>query len=495
MSTFRTYEEFCTANELIAPPGLTAVLASDVATRLDGLLYRPDRAADSPPSLRWALDLLNDAAQAPPPNLLPLVPVDDASIACVVCAPAGANDGDPDAWGQMVRWHLNDIDRRFQGALLDIDAESYLRSVADELAARKPGLRLVKKISEKYQRDYVSANKSPRGWVTRPVQLACQNVIIGLSAFQHDATFDGLRVPVYLSCEVPHLATHEANRALAALMLCDAFQNGGTLEIRFGMRSREESVPPGLRRFGRTVGVPLGIDDQCAITPPEARELFLAVTPMPDELWARAINLMDRGLISPERLCYALLVPLWRDIELDYLLATSARAVSILEGGAPANCRAARQAELEAARAALMAGMCHRRINNDDRAGRPGEVRVFEDSRVGVEWTVNGDDGIVAFTGVPSGPLAWSSPGRTPVTVGDSHLLLVVPRALPIPMDWECVRTLQATAPKTSVALLTPIDMADTVPSGVPLLVCPDRLGELDWQIEARLQKSRISRA
>lgn len=423
------------------------------------------------------------------------MPVDDTSIACVICARAdGSDEYEQHDCGQIVRWHLNEVDHKFQGAVLDSDAENYLRSVSEELTARKADLHLIKKIAEKYQREYVIAGKTPRGWVTRPVQLACQNVIIGLSAFQHDPTFDGLRVPVYLSCEVPHLATHESNRALAALMLCDAFHNGGTMEIRFGARGREQEVPPGLRRYGRSLGLPLGAEDQYAITPAEARELFLAVTPMADELWARAIDFLDRGLTSPERLCYTLLAPIWRDIELDYLMATSSRAVSILEGGAPAESRRARLAELEVSRAALMIGMFYRCVDKDDRAGHPAEVRVFEDSRVGVGWTVNGNDGVVAFTNLPHGKVIWSAPERQPIVVGANRLLFVVPRSLPTPADWECVRNLQLAAPHAAVALLAPVDMAATIPPALPLIICPDRLGEIDIQIESKLQKSRISR-
>lgn len=493
MNIHRTYEEFCASRAVVLPEGLTDVLGSDVGARLHGLLYRPDAVGEEIASLQWALALLSDAAQPPPPNLLPLLPVDDASIACVICAEV--DDLAPLSAGQVVRWHLSDIAPEFQGAILDSDAEHYLRSVADELEARKQGLLAIKSIATKYQREYIAASKRPRGWVTRPVQLACQNVIIGLCAFQHDATFDSLRVPVYLSCEVPHLATHEANRALAAMMLCDAFQNGGTMEVRFGERHLEREVPPGLRRFGRSLGITLGAEDSCAITPAEARDLFMAVTPMPDELWARAIVFMDRGLISPERICYMLLAPIWRAIELDYILATSSRAVSILEGGSSAGLRRARMAELEVSRAALMIGMFFRRIDNRDNVGRSGEARVFEDGRSGVEWTVNGEEGVVAFTAVPQGSVAWSAPQHGPVAIDGDGLLLVVPRALPTPADCRRVRELQAATPRATVALLVPMDMGESVPRECPLLLCPDRLSELDIQIESKLQSSRISRS
>jgi hypothetical protein len=45
------------------------------------------------------------------------------------------------------------------------------------------------------------------------------------------------------------------------------------------------------------------------------------------------------------------------------------------------------------------------------------------------------------------------------------------------------------------VALLAPMDMAEYIPQDIPLLLCPDRLCELDNQIESKLQSSRISRS
>ena len=492
MNFHRTYEEFCAERAVIVPNSVTDLLKGDFGTRLDGLSYRSDADANDISSLAWALALLHDSAQPPPPTLLPLLPVDDASIACLICAAA---DDAPASAGQVVRWHLGDIPRAFQGAVLDSDAENYLRSVADELEARKHGLATIKSIATKYQREYVSADKRPRGWAVRPVQLACQNVIIGLSAFQHDATFDGLRVPVFLSCEAPHLATHEANRALTALMLCDAFQNGGTMEVRFGPRNLEQSVPPGLRRFGRSLDLALGAEDDCAITPTEARELFLAVTPMPDELWARAVSLLDRGLTSPERICYVLLASVWRAIELDYILATSSNAASILEGGTAPEYRRARLAELEVSRAALMIGMFFLRLSSHEKVDRAGEARVYEDGRLELKWIVNAEEAVVAFTAVPNGTIPWSAPGRKAVTIAANALLLVVPRALPIPVDCQRVRDLQASIPNATVALLAPMDMAEYIPQDIPLLLCPDRLCELDNQIESKLQSSRISRS
>ena len=300
----------------------------------------------------------------------------------------------------------------------------------------------------------------------RPVRIACQNVIVALGAIAQDSSFDGLSVPAWQTCEVPHVATHEANRALAALTLCDAFQNGGTMEIRFDREARiikngkpviyhghpEKQVPASLRRFGRTVGVMLGADDPKAITPAEARELFLAITPMPAELRERVGDAVSSRGITPERLCFLLLSQVWREIEMDYLLAVTARSQSILCGGAAWSDRAARQAESEVCRGAVTAGMLFRRLNATDAAADDsGEVRVIEDRSKGVAWSVDGDEAAITFTGIhPDEPVAWIS------GLSGTDTLTVYPRTTATGSSIEAVSNSRLPGQK---ALLLPADV------------------------------------
>lgn len=491
------YEAYCASRGLIPPAGLLRLSTNAQSKILDGLIYRPDLSEEEPTSLAWAQDLLDDAFLPPPGNLVPILPVDDASLACVVCC---RNDhAGTEETGKVVRWHLGEIEPKYQGALLDDDVASYVRSVKEEHSERTTKIAKVKSVSENYKKKFVDAGRRPSGWQERPVQLACQNVIIGLASFCHDSSFDGLRVMNYVTCEAPHLATHEGNRAMMAMALCDAFQNGGTMELRFGPKGREEKVPPGLLRFGRSLGIKLGVEDSKAIAPSESRTLFLAVTPMPDGLKARALDLIDRGAISPERLCYTLQSSVWRAIELDYILATSSRSGSILRGGASFNRHFDRLPELEVSRAAVLIGMLFRRLENDDVPDGSGtDVRVFEDNSSAIEWSIDSQDaesGVVAMASVPTGLVSWSAPGREPVAVGKSGGLLVVPRGLPTPKDFQLIADLQAISRNGAVALLSPVDMADVVPSDIPLLLCPDRLGELDVEIEKRLLRLRLGRS
>jgi hypothetical protein len=481
---------FLNERGLQMPKGLMEVYSSPEARNLEGLIYWPNRPDSNLNSLGWALRQLRDATTPPPHNYLPLLPVDDLSIACLPCSPLGA----PYDYG-VVRWHLGMVHQDFQDSLLDTDVGQYVRSVAEELRARNPGLKRVGAIANRYYADYVEKGIRPRGSVLRPVQLACQNVIIGLAALRHDPGFDGLRVPVYLTCETPHVATHEADRAMAALILCDAFQNGGTMEIRFGERGREDPVPPALRRFGRSIGRSLGIEDTCCISPKEARNLFLAVTPMPDELRDRCDDLIDRGVISPERLCYTLMSSIWSAIELDYIAATSSRIESILRGGDPPDCRRHRVAELETCRAAMMLGMLQRHFDNSDTAAQSDHgVRVFEDRAASASWSIRGDVGAAAITGTPEGYFPWASQDRENVSLNKDGYLITVPRGLPTPSDHQLVLDIQSEHPEAVVALLVPADMVDTVPKEIPLMVCPDRIAALDTDIERRLDMLRVGR-
>jgi hypothetical protein len=480
---------------------LGLVYATRWPDEVEALLITPDGRGTSM-RLEEALDVIDDrVAGGLPDFLLPLAIVDETSIACVAIDESVEGID----CGAVVRLHLTDVPLSQQVRLLDTDPLLYIESLAFELTARDEGLkRLLDEIGPAYQGSYLDHDKRPRDFIVRPVRIACQNVIVALGAIAQDSAFDGLSVVAWQTCEVPHVATHEANRALAALTLADAFQNGGTMEIRFDRTARviadgvavdykghpEGGVPASLRRFGRTVGVELGADDAAAITPAEARALFLAITPMPPGLRERVEGAIARRGIAPERLCFTLLSQIWREIELDFILASTDRAQSILEGGADWRERSARQAEMDVTRCALIAGMLFRRLNGRDAAGASDGPRVVEDVSLGVEWTILDDIGAIQFGGLDAGSgLPWVH-GQPRALEPE---LTVFMRSHISERVAEQAATLQATG--KAVAIAVPLDAA--VPPGlvtVPLLRCPDRSADLDKQAEARLLTSRISR-
>lgn len=487
-----SYEMFVQERQVVLPAGLLEFMESRAARQIETKIYWSGGSTRSSNSLASGIQLLANAFEAPPPNLLPLLAVDDASIACVICAPIDAPHTDEPQ--PVVRWHLKAIGPQFNGAVLDSDSVEFLHSVAEELNGRETGMRSVLRIATTYKQKFL--DRRPAAYDLRPIQLACQNVVIGLAALKHDAVFNGLRVVEFETCEVSHLATHEGNRALTALLLCDAFQNGGTMELRFGSESHPKVIPPAMRRFARSRSIELGGEDPYAVTPSEARELFVAVTPMPDNLRDRCFDVLDRGMLSPERLCFTLMAgDIWKAIELDYILATSSRAASILNGGSAPELRSERLPEIEICRSALMLGMLFARLQRIPRdPAQPGEMRVFEDEASRIEWTIRENDGAVAFAGVPAGALPWQDGKRGSLVVTGRGLLIAIARGLPVPADFELVRQLQQDFTDATVILVVPSDLMDFVPPDVTAVFCPERVAELDMGIEKRLAKLRVSR-
>lgn len=477
--------EVLTERKLAPAPGLAEVWNSTFSGNLEELLVSP-APTEGRRDIAWAEALINASGQPLPPHLVPLMPVDERSFACVVLSGAGRRPR-PDE-GSVVRWHLDVKDKRHQAELLDTDCLRYVRSVEAELAARDAGLSLVlDQIGPAYREAFLARGEPPGDFAPRPVRLSCQNVIVGLAAFARDPAFDGLSVPAWQTCEVPHVAAHEANRALAALMLCDAFQGGGTMEVRFTGHP-ERQIPASLRRYARTAGVGLGAAGPATISPAEARELFLAVTPMPGELRDRVRKAIEAEGIAPERLCFELLAGTWHPLELDFLLATTARTASVVSGGSEWRDRGARQAESEACRAAVMSGMLFNALANHDPAGAAQSVRVLEDSRREVTWRCDPELAAVEFGGLdPALPVPWAG------TDGEGYqAFTVVPRTHVTPAAFGTVRRLRE---RTPAALLLPLDCAVQVPGDIPVLRCPDGLADLDLAVAEKLLKSRSTHA
>lgn len=486
---------------LKAHPSLDKVWTADLPSEVKDLVYLPESPAGDR-DIAWAEAVIDGSDWPLLPNLLPLMPVDDRSFACVVLSDA---DGAGRAGeGAVVRWHLDVKDEQHQAALLDTDAYEYVFSVAEELRHRATGWTRVLEIGEAYQDAFISNDRRPRDFIVRPVRIACQNVIVALAAFNQDSAFNGLGVVAWQTCEVPHVATNEATRALTALMLCDAFKVGGTMEIRFDRPCQpsgagtkitghpEGQVPAAIRRFARTVGIAVGVYDPQAISPAEARDLFRAVTPMPSDLRARVDSAIAHEGLAPERICFALLTGTWHALELDFMLATGPRTGSIVSGGAHWSDRSARQAESETCRAAAMSAMVYNRLNNRDSAGSTSGLRVLEDDRQGVMWNVDGEAASVHFRNlVASTGLPWlyTQPDAFTTTVDE---ITVFPRSLVTRGVIERVRLELRSRP---AALLVPRDIAEShAVLDVPVLACPDRLADLDKATEANLLNSRIAR-
>jgi hypothetical protein len=487
-SVLAELERLETALGLRLGPELKDCLSAPAPDALRQRVYRAGEGS-SDRNLHWAVTMMRLlSAQPVDRDLVPVAAVDDRSYACVVCEQA--NDAPKPDLGAVVRWHLDEVPRRAQRQLLDVDLLAYFETLEREEHTREEGFAQLKRLAVKYYASHDNGTKLPRSHECRPIRLACQNVIIGHAGFYFDARFNGLAVCAWQTCEAPHVAAHEGDRALAALTLAEAFRTGGTMEIRFDEHP-ERAVPARLRQFARTRGITLGASDARAITPAEARQLLQAVTPMPADLAARVRAVTNRGEQSVERACYVLLSGIWKPIELDFLLATSSRSLTILQGGSDVLNRGARQAETAIARAAAMAGTVFARLSLAPE--QPREAESIEDQRLGVEWRIIGDAGALVFTGVAAGRLPWQR-GST-VELRDGQPLLVLVRPLLGPGDRELAAEVARAEGAVAATLEAPDAQVVHLGSDIAQLIYPDRLQTLDRQIERRLLSCRVGRS
>lgn len=457
-------------------------------------------------SLNDGYALLATSAQPVPDGVIPFAIVDERSVACAVerrdlALPAGC----------VVRWHLGDIPARHQGRLLDTSVMHYLDSLEAELGSRQAGLQLMTAdIMPAYEKRFLSERSNeqeesgsetdeerrnrhraqvvldyerPRGNVLRPVRMACQNVVLGLAAMAYDPEIDGLAVAAWQTCEVPHVGTHEANRALLALTLCDAFATGGTMEVRFDRpryRHPEGRIPASLARFARTMDIDVFDDgDEGGLSPDQARDLFLACTPMHGQLGPRVLQTVAFGLTSIERICFTILSQTLAPVAMDFLLATTDRIGSILRGGDAVLTSQALAAELTLLETAMLLGLLVARLESVDAAG--ASVRVIEAQRHPVEWRIDETTGAVAIRAPQSPPPTWLGADRWPA----SGEVVVHPRSRPAP-NFD----LPATTDGMPLFALVP---GDEQPAA-SVLQAPIRLSELRSDARAVLATLRSAR-
>lgn len=438
----------------------------------------------------WAMHLMRMGDVQDTDALVPLLAVDELSYACLRCSPIGG-EASADA-GSIVRWHIGDVPDRARSTLLDTDLESYINSVEVELASRESGLNRIQKIAEEFAGKHGSGERS-RSFEVRPIRLASQNVVVGLAGFFHDSAIDGTRVLAWQTCQVPHLATHEACRGLLGMTLAEAFQAGGTMEVRFDEHP-EGRVPAAIRMFGRTRGLAVGSEDPQSISPSEARALFMAVMNMPETLAQRVSRFANEGVLGVERACFVQLAGIWKPIELDFLLAVSGRAPSILRGGVDLLNRRAAQVEFEVARAAVMVGTLFARLSHQDDGEVTGAADVLEDVRLAPTWQMVPEYGAVIFERRDREfAIPWTDAAET---IGTSRLLVVPGSSFDVS---ELERVAAMASEHSAVGyVLVPSDgvIPDALgPNAVTVLRHPDEGAVLDRQIHNKLLACKVGRA
>jgi hypothetical protein len=189
----------------------------------------------------------------------------------------------------------------------------------------------MQKLSFEYKHD--KGGKIPRSHLWRPYRFCVQDIILGITVIRHNRTFNHLDVDVFLTASIAEYEAESGCRAISLILLADAYKSGGSMEIKFSRNVEGGKIPSELVRLAGNLGVVFADIDQGLITPPEAKQLFMALSGFPATVAETISTLENAGRLSAASLCYAMHHGIWTTEEIEIILALSQAPETILANG------------------------------------------------------------------------------------------------------------------------------------------------------------------
>lgn len=368
-----------------------------------------------------------------------------------------------------------------------------------------------------FRYDHKKGGRLPRGHVWRPYRFCVQDVLLGVTVVRHDRKYNRLEVDVFLTASMAEYEPDSGCRALALIILSDAYKCGGSMEIKFTGNVEGGRVPEELRDLANRVGVWLAHADKGGVTPGEARSLYLTLTGFRPEIREMILTMDKERKASAAGACYAVHHGVWTVPELEAILLSCRFPNTILRGGFPPEAWHLFHYDLLQVRNALLGGYLDRRLRRREHNLQEEEMAVveLEDDENAVEISFDadhhakvyrlseGDDGI---------SIPWLADDSRPCTLLPGHRLWVLPRA----RDVEDLRRLlsrdldRAVALKKTraghgdlVCVMVPgdfgrLEMSEMVgrasEHGIGLIVCPEFLNQLDREASRGFEAVKVMR-
>lgn len=248
----------------------------------------------------------------------------------------------------------------------------------------------VLKYDDQFQYDHATGGKLPRNHDWRPYRYCIQDVVFGITVVRHLRESNSLQVDVFLTAEVPEYDSLAGALALASFLLSEAYKCGGTMEIRFTKNVENGQVPQELQLLAGQYNIEFEQASLGRISPEEAKALYAALTNFSPPLREKTNQLEQAGRVKMARACYVVNHGVWTKEQVEMIVLGSEFPDSILGGMAQPNQWARYQHDLLHSRAALLAGMLERlleqRIQEQD-----GIDFDLEDDRRHLEVTFDGE--------------------------------------------------------------------------------------------------------
>src|ERR1035437_1867615 len=163
--------------------------------------------------------------------------------------------------------------------------DGYLNESEQSKKQIEYGLRRIKNLySNRLVREYAhneNEGKVPfkaRDW--RVHRCCVHDLVVGLTAFKYNETFNGIEVDVFITTDHPDYEEGHGTKAIMTLILSDAYRNGTSMEVRFTRFDSKErtrvanNIPRNLVHTLNSFGIKLQKQGEGIITHDESINIF-----------------------------------------------------------------------------------------------------------------------------------------------------------------------------------------------------------------------------
>ena len=366
-----------------------------------------------------------------------------------------------------------------------------------------------------FDENFTKKNKLPKSRDIRPIRFAVRDCVIGLLALKHQYKENVIEVGVFLTKDPDWIEGFSGTKVATLFILCDAYQCGSTMGIRFINKVEDGTIPINIIALADSLGIELKYITEGFITPKESRMLFLALTGFSEAATRRIMELSLSNLIAPERICYLVHHAIWTLEEMESILLGCDHPELILNGKAEIQDYLLYADVLYRTRMTIMGGFLDRKMR----------LKEVYEGEVFVDIEANDRDFDISFDSRnfakvymthEDTPIPWVEE-REDWVIPTGHRLVVAIRGYDWPdlhnnleRDIKMCREMfwnYADDIPTTLCILVPRDVinsaeesyrkkyvAELEEAGVYLMICPELLVGIDCDAQKRLQQMKLIR-
>lgn len=343
------------------------------------------------PSVECALNVLHSGWREIPNTLVPIYNLAPGVFACLDCPQLLETS-------PVVQLDLNNFSPEKELLQLAPSFEEFLSAKVMEYYYFLKGFRRLEQhfSDQEFHWNYQEGGKLPRLHQWRPFRFCVQDVVLGVIVLCHDRHQNCLIVDVFLTASIPEYEADSGVRALALIMLSEAYHAGGTMEIQFTEHVEDRTVPKELVQLANQNKVDLKHLEEGRLVPNEAVNLYIALTEFSPRLHTQLRTLENSGRLSAIQVCYAIHHGIWERSEVEAIVLTCPYPERLLRGESKPEQRQLYIQNLFYGRAAVLYGNLERHLRARSHP-KGQDVILLEDDERALEIDFDENNYAVAF--------------------------------------------------------------------------------------------------